>query len=346
MNLTINSQRLSSELEKLATFTDTPNPSVTRILFTETDLKARAYFKQLAIDAGFTVREDPLGNTFVRFIGTDPTLPAIGTGSHIDAIPHAGRYDGTVGVLGGLEALRALKSANFHPRHSLEVLLFTSEEPTRFGLGCLGSRILAGTFPLEKLRTLKDAQGKSVDDARTAAGMKGTLEQVLLPKNYYSAFVELHIEQGPLLEKEKLPIGVVTAISAPAALRVTLTGEGGHAGVVLMPDRKDALSAAAEIALAVESAARTNNSPDSVATTGVCRVHPPAQSTPFPAKSNWKSTSATPSSPPATAWSTRSPKPSNNPVRHPQNRVHHRSSQRRPPSQVRRPHHRRHRTIL
>ncbi len=126
MNLTINSQRLSSELEKLATFTDTPNPSVTRILYTDTDLKARAYFKQLATDAGFTVREDPVGNTFVRFQGSDPSLPAVGTGSHIDAIPHAGRFDGTVGVLGGLEALRALRSANFQPRHSLEVLMFTS----------------------------------------------------------------------------------------------------------------------------------------------------------------------------------------------------------------------------
>src|SRR4051812_15408891 len=129
MNLQINSDRLSKELETLATFTDTPNPSVTRILFTDTDLQARAYFKQLATNAGFAVREDPLGNTFVRFPGSAPPPPAVGTGSHIDAIPHAGKYDGTVGVLGGLEALRALKESGFKPKYSLEVLLFTSEEP-------------------------------------------------------------------------------------------------------------------------------------------------------------------------------------------------------------------------
>jgi len=128
----------------------------------------------------------------------------------------------------------------------------------------------------KKLADLHDADGLRLDDVRQAAGFVGSLADVRLLKDYYSAFVELHIEQGPILEREKLPIGIVTAIAAPASLTVELTGEGGHAGAVLMPGRKDALCAAAEIVLAVEAAAKDTGSPDAVATTGVCRVHPGA----------------------------------------------------------------------
>lgn len=275
MSLSVNSSRLAAELEKLATYSDMPSPAVTRVLFTKTDLAARDYLKSLFRDAGLKVREDAIGNLFARWTGQDDSA-AIGTGSHADAIPNAGRFDGTVGVLGGLEAIRALQSAGFKPKKSIELLMFTSEEPTRFGLGCLGSRVLANAIDLEKVRALVDKDGLSVDAARAAAGMTGTLESVALPKGYYSAFVELHIEQGPDLHRDGVPIGAVTAIAAPAALRVILTGEGGHAGVVLMPNRRDALAAAAEIVLAVEAAARGSGSPDAVATTGVCRVFPGA----------------------------------------------------------------------
>ena len=154
--------------------------------------------------------------------------------------------------------------------------MFTSEEPTRFGLGCVGSRGLCGALPPERLADLRNQEGQRLDDVRRSAGFRGELAGVRLPPDYYSAFVELHIEQGPILERENVPIGIVTAIAAPAALRVTMDGEGGHAGAVLMPDRRDALCAAAEIVLAVEAAAKATGSPDTVATTGVCRVHPGA----------------------------------------------------------------------
>src|SRR5262249_52351808 len=143
--------RLSAELDELARLTDAEPPAVTRILYTEMDLRGRAFVKKLCAEAGLAVREDPLGNTFARWPGSRPELPAVGTGSHIDAIPNAGRYDGTVGVLGGLEALRALKRAGYQPQRSLELLVFTSEEPTRFGVGCVGSRALAGTLAPEAL---------------------------------------------------------------------------------------------------------------------------------------------------------------------------------------------------
>ena len=151
-NFTINTTRLQDELHHLATLTDClssldPNSTaVTRIVFTPRDLEARAYIRTLAEAAGFTLRVDAIGNTFIRFPGSDPTLPAVGTGSHTDAIPYAGMYDGTVGVLGGLEAMRSLKEAGFQPTRSIETLMFTSEEPTRFGIGCIGSRLLGGSI--------------------------------------------------------------------------------------------------------------------------------------------------------------------------------------------------------
>src|SRR5437016_10049113 len=274
--LTINSAQLSQELETLAGFSDAPAPAVTRIVFSETDRRARNYVKDLCTSAGLAVREDAVGNTFARWTGSEPNLPAIATGSHIDAIPNAGRYDGTVGVLGGLEAIRALQRSGFRPRRSIELLTFTSEEPTRFGIGCLGSRLLGGLLDASVGEQLKDKNGTSLDDARTHAGFTGPLSDVRLPKDYYSAFVELHIEQGPILEARQFPIGVVTAIAAPASLRISIEGEGGHAGAVLMPDRRDAFLAAAEIALAVESAARSTGAEDTVATVGVCDVFPGA----------------------------------------------------------------------
>jgi ureidoglycolate amidohydrolase len=274
--IAIDQNRLTSELDTLAGFSDAPSPAVTRVVYSKTDLRARAYVKGLCAEAGLTVREDAVGNTFARWPGLEPDLPAIGTGSHIDAIPHAGRYDGTVGVLGGLEAIRALQRGGVRPRRSIELLIFTSEEPTRFGIGCFGSRLLAGTLHAAAGEQLHDQEGKTLDAWRLAAGFSGPLAGVRLPAGYYGAFVELHIEQGPLLERAGIPLGVVTAIAAPASWRIWVEGEGGHAGAVLMPQRRDAFCAAAEIVLAVEQAARGTGAVDTVGTVGMCDVFPGA----------------------------------------------------------------------
>jgi ureidoglycolate amidohydrolase len=276
MNPVIDTPVLIGELETLAAFSDAPSPAVTRIVFSEQDSRARAWLRELYADAGLQVREDSVGNTFARWTGADPALPAVGTGSHTDAIPHSGRYDGTVGVLGGLEAIRALQRSGFKPRRSIELVMFTSEEPTRFGIGCLGSRLLSGTLDPSAAARLQDSGGKTLEEVRNSAGFQGSLAGVALKPGYYSAFVELHIEQGPLLERRNVPVGIVTAIAAPASLSVTIDGQGGHAGAVLMPDRHDAFLAAAEIALALESAALSTGAIDSVATTGVCDVFPGA----------------------------------------------------------------------
>jgi ureidoglycolate amidohydrolase len=276
MSLTIDRNRLLSEIEALASFSDAEAPAVTRIVFTPTDLKARAWMKVRCQEAGLTVREDAVGNTFARWDGSDPAAPVVGTGSHIDAIPNAGKYDGVVGVLGGLEAIRGLRQSGFRPKHSIELLVFTSEEPTRFGIGCLGSRLLSGTLTPDAARKLTDNDGTALDEVRRGAGFGGALEQVKLPSGYYEAFIELHIEQGPLLERQQTPLGIVTKIAAPASLRILIEGSGGHAGSVLMSDRHDALCAAAELILAIESAARASGAIDTVATVGICEVFPGA----------------------------------------------------------------------
>ncbi|MFZ0289290.1 MAG: M20 family metallo-hydrolase [Candidatus Sulfotelmatobacter sp.] len=276
MSLTINRDRLLSEIEALASISEAEPPVVTRIVFSPSDLKARGWMKACCEEAGLTVREDAVGNTFARWDGSEPAASVVGTGSHIDAIPNAGKYDGVVGVLGGLEAIQALRQSGFRPKHSIELLIFTAEEPTRFGIGCLGSRLLSGTLSADAARKLTDNGGATLDEVRREAGFTGELEQVKLPGGYYKAFIELHIEQGPLLERQQIPLGIVTKIAAPASLRVLIEGSGGHAGGVLMPDRHDALCAAAEMILAIESAARTSGAIDTVATVGICDVFPGA----------------------------------------------------------------------
>ncbi len=276
LELQIDRERLVRELDQLGAISAQPVPVVTRVVFTEADLRGRRFVKELCIEAGLSVREDPIGNTFACWTGSEPHMPAVATGSHIDAIPNAGRFDGTVGVLGGLEAIRSLRRAGFQPRRSLELIVFTSEEPTRFGIGCFGSRMMAGALSIAAGEKLRDADGKSLDEVRRAAGFTGDLSVVPLSKERYSAFVELHIEQGPILEREQIEIGIVTAIAAPATLRIEIEGEGGHAGAVLMPQRRDAFLAAAEIALEVESAAKATGAIDTVATTGICDIFPRA----------------------------------------------------------------------
>src|ERR1700684_2873627 len=174
MNLAIevDQDRLLSEIEALGAISEAEPPVVTRIVFTPSDLKARAWMKSRCEEAGLALRQDAIGNTFARWNGSNPSAPVVGTGSHIDAIPNAGKYDGVVGVLGGLEAIRALQQSGFQPQRSIELLLFTSEEPTRFGLGCLGSRMLSGGLNSDADTRLKDGEGSTLVQLRTAAGFQ------------------------------------------------------------------------------------------------------------------------------------------------------------------------------
>ncbi|KAJ8769148.1 hypothetical protein K2173_000923 [Erythroxylum novogranatense] len=288
-SLSVDTQNLRKQIDELSTFSDAPAPSVTRILYTDKDVLARRYIKNLMGLAGLSVREDAVGNIFGRWDGNEPELSAVATGSHIDAIPYSGKYDGVVGVLGAIEAINVLKRSGFKPKRSLEIILFTSEEPTRFGISCLGSRLLAGSEALaEALKTTVDAQNISFFEAAKSAGYAkdhDDLSIVFLKEGSYSAFVELHIEQGPILEEEGISIGIVTAIAAPASIKVDFEGDGGHAGAVLMPSRNDAGLAAAELALAVEKHVLDSGSIDTVGTVGILELHPGAINS-IPSKSH------------------------------------------------------------
>jgi ureidoglycolate amidohydrolase len=276
MKIEVDADRLTQEIDALAAITDAEPPAVTRVVFTEQDLRARAWLKERCSDAGLTARTDAVGNTFFRWEGTRSDLSPVATGSHIDAIPSAGKFDGVVGVLGGLEAIRALQKCGFVPERSIDLIQFTAEEPTRFGIGCLGSRLLAGVLGPEADDQLRGNDGETLRVARTRAGFTGELTSVRLAQGVYAGFVELHIEQGPILEREATAIGIVTNIVGPASFFITVEGQGGHAGGVLMPDRHDALCAAAELIVNIETLACASDSTDTVATVGICEVYPGA----------------------------------------------------------------------
>lgn len=272
----IDADRVHREIHEISQYNDAPWPAVTRVLYTPPDMAVRDYLQGRADASGLAWREDALGNWFVTLPGWDAALPPVATGSHTDAIPYAGRFDGVVGVVGGLEALRAVKEAGITPRRGLELIMFTAEEPTRFGVGCLGSRALSGTFPLDDLEALTDVDGVTLGQARRQAGYADAIETVPLPSDAYSCFVELHIEQGSRLQETGNTIGIVTDIAAASAVRVTLTGDGGHAGTVMMSERRDACLAAAELALLVETTAKEYARSDAVGTVGTLELYPGA----------------------------------------------------------------------
>ena len=274
--LSVNKTRNTEELKKLGSISDAELPAVTRILYTEKDIEARAYLISLFEEAGLKVRVDAIGNIFARWEGKNPDLPAVATGSHFDAIPLSGQYDGTVGVLGALEAIRTLQESGYEPERSIEILVFTSEEPTRFKVGCVGSRMLEGSMDADTARKLTDDDGTDFDTVRKNAGFTGDLESVKLSPGYYSYFLELHTEQGPILEKEGVDVGIVTSIAAPSTMHITLEGEGGHAGAVLMPERNDTACAGAEITLMIENLTKEMGGIDTVATVGIFNNGPGA----------------------------------------------------------------------
>ncbi len=217
MKLEIDELQVNREIDTLAEFSDSEAPAVTRVVFSEQDRKARSWLKDRCREAGLTVREDAIGNTFARWAGRKPELPPVATGSHVDAIPHAGKYDGVVGVLGGLEAIRALQRVGFTPERSVELVIFTSEEPTRFGIGCLGSRLMSGILAPDAAAALHDVEGNALDVVRQSAGFAGALDSVRLSDGEYGAFVELHIEQGPSSSGSRLRSGWSRASPLPRA---------------------------------------------------------------------------------------------------------------------------------
>ena len=225
-------------------------------------------------EAGMNARLDAIGNVAGRYEGERPGLPCLMLGSHLDTVRDAGKYDGMLGVLSGIECVRALHASGRRLPFAVEVLGFTDEEGVRFGVTLLGSRALAGTLDMRMLEA-KDREGKSMAEAMREFGLDpARVSEAARRKGELLAYAELHIEQGPVLEAEGLPVGAVTAINGYTRMRVAIDGMAGHAGTVPMTLRHDALTAAAECVLAIERIAAAD--PALVATVGRLEALPGA----------------------------------------------------------------------
>ena len=264
---------LHEAIAELATFNDDPDAGgITREVFTPTYERALEYVAGLMRDAGLGVRRDAFGNLYGRLEGTDPSLPLVRTGSHVDTTLNAGRYDGVVGVLGAIDAVAGLAPG----RRSIEVVAFAGEEP-RFGTGCIGSRAVVGNLSREDLDRLVDRDGVSLAAALQGAELDpDAVSSAVWDPAAVHAFVELHIEQGIVLESSGSQVGVVTAIAAPHDLRIRLTGAATHAGATPMALRRDALAGAAEAMVELERLAVGSPSGTTVGTVGVLRLRPGA----------------------------------------------------------------------
>jgi hydantoinase/carbamoylase family amidase len=266
---------LHDAIAELATYNDDPAAGgITREVFTPTYERSVEFVSGLMRDVGLDVRRDAFGNLYGRLEGTDPSLPAVRTGSHVDTTLNAGRYDGVVGVLGAIEAVGPLRDRGL--RRAVEIVAFAGEEP-RFASGCIGSRAVMGELSRADLDRLVDRDDVSLAQALAGAGFDpDALDTALWDPASVHAFVELHIEQGIVLESSGEGIGVVTAIAAPHDLRITLRGAADHAGATPMALRRDALAGAAEAMVELEQLAIGSPSGTTVGTVGVMRVRPGA----------------------------------------------------------------------
>jgi len=267
---------LHDAIEELARFNSAPElGGITREVHTPEYVMAREFVASRMAAHGLQARVDAVGNLIGTLEGADPGLPRVVTGSHIDTTLNAGRYDGVVGVLGGVEAVARL-AAGPRPRRTVEVIAFAGEEP-RFGMGCLGSRLMNGRLRRADLDRLHDARGVTLAAALRETGLEpDRAEEARVPAADVYAVVELHVEQGGFLESEGVRLGVVTRIAAAHDLQIKINGRAVHSGATPMRLRQDALAGAAEVTLSVERLARESSSGTTVGTVGVLTPHPGA----------------------------------------------------------------------
>jgi len=264
------SERLEQRIHALGRFGANPAGGVSRVAFSAADIAGRAYITSLMRDAGLEVRIDPAGNIIGRRAGTDPALPVIMTGSHIDSVPQGGNYDGDVGVLGAIEVAELLREHGIATRHPLEFVVFTDEEG-----GVVGSQAMAGRVGPATLEVVSHSGLTIRDGIRAVGGDPSRLAEVYRAPGTIAAFVELHIEQGAILDEAGINIGVVEGIVGIRWWDITVEGTANHAGTTPMNRRRDALLAASELALAVNRIASTMPGTQ-VATVGRMRAEPGA----------------------------------------------------------------------
>jgi N-carbamoyl-L-amino-acid hydrolase len=269
-------QRLEKIFAELEQFGSLENGGFTRVAFTLEDLAARSWLQTTMEEAGLEVIVDAVGNIRGRRAGlTD--LPSVMLGSHLDTVPEGGNYDGSVGVLAALEVVRILNDRNQITKRPIEVVNFSAEESSRFGVATIGSKAMTGKLDLANLRKLVDKDGFSLYDTLIESGYAAeNIAFSSLSPGQIHAFLELHIEQGPVLEKKNCPVGIVTSIAAPTRLKVIIEGRADHSGNTPMNMRKDALAGASELVLGVERITKEHAGENTVGTVGYLQVVPGA----------------------------------------------------------------------
>ncbi|WP_455204580.1 allantoate amidohydrolase [Kaarinaea lacus] len=274
MSLTVNAQRLKENIEELAQVGRVENKGIFRMAFSDGDIAGRQWFKQKLDEAGLEIYEDGAANIHGR-LNWDGKTPSVMTGSHLDTVPGAGHLDGALGVVVGLECLRRAKEENLHLNYPLEVVAFSDEEG-RFG-GMLGSQSIAGQLTPESIQNAVDLDGVKLVDAMQKQGYDA-MQALYARRNPDSvhAFVELHIEQGPILDQMGFSVGIVDAIAGLFKWEVSLIGTPNHAGTTPMHMRNDAFQALAEFSSQIQRILDENGSERSVATIGRVDISPGA----------------------------------------------------------------------
>ncbi|MGR3179351.1 MAG: M20 family metallo-hydrolase [Candidatus Anammoxibacter sp.] len=268
-----NIERIEKTLEKLASFNQTPGEGITRLTFSPEYLAAQKFLVDEMRQLGMKVSITTHGNVRARLPGQSENLPPVMTGSHIDSVPHGGRFDGAIGVVASLEAMRVIVENRLSHLHPLELVIFTEEEGARFGSLLTGSKAAIGNLSEKQLAELKDNEGISYLDALKTLTVYNKSNKALKQGNI-KAMIEVHIEQGVSLEQQGIPIGIVDRIAGACQLKVELKGVANHAGATSMADRIDALAGAAEIMTEVERIATSNAEALTVATVGYLHCEP------------------------------------------------------------------------
>jgi allantoate deiminase len=272
--MSINGERLKRHLEELAEIGKIGETGVCRLAHSKEDRKAVEVVKGWMEEAGLTTKIDGFGNLIGRIEGSQPEKPILILGSHIDSQPYGGRFDGTAGALGAIEVVHSMKENGITPQRTIEVICFSDEEGCRFNKGIFGVRGLAGMLEEGELDR-KDKQGVTRREALKEFGVEPDLTQSpVYQKGDIAAFLELHIEQGPVLEQKKKPVGIVSGISGPIWLTVMLEGFAGHAGSVPMPMRQDALLGASDIIRKFDDLVKKEGTETTVGTVGSMQVFP------------------------------------------------------------------------
>ena len=273
-SVAINSARLNEHLSALGQIGNT-DEGMQRVAFSAFDVAGRDYVMELMRRAGMAVRIDAAGNIIGRVEGSGASLPAIMLGSHTDTVPAGGQYDGALGVIAAIEVVEALRDGGHTTRHPLEVMVFTNEEGTSFHRWLLGSRAVAGLWEAEDFAAVADDGATLASRLPDIGGNISRITEARRRPEELACYLELHIEQGPTMHRGGYPIGIVTGITGRSVYHVDIVGEANHAGTTPMALRKDAMSAAAQIALKVRSIAGEMEI-CRVGTVGSMDVHPNA----------------------------------------------------------------------